>query len=291
MRSSKAARWFAHKTFGFWQALGLHVVPNHYYEPVPDTRDLPASLWNAQTAAAGIDLQLRSQLELISRLARYRDEFDAFVQTEPTPGTYFAGNPSFGPIDAALYYGLLRERQPSRVVEIGAGYSTIVAAAALAKNQKPAELIVIEPYPPAWLKTLKGVTKHLVKPVQEVSLETFTQLTKGDVLFIDSSHVLKTGSDVQFEVLEILPRLQPGVAVHIHDIFLPNEYPLEWLKQQKRFWNEQYIVQAFLAGNDHFEIRWLSNSMHKQHSQRLAELTNYYDPKQQPGSLWIERIS
>ncbi|MFO0704353.1 MAG: class I SAM-dependent methyltransferase [Candidatus Andersenbacteria bacterium] len=288
--SSKAARWFAHTTFRFWQTLGLHVVPNHYYQPVPDTRRLPESLWQERTTVPGIDLRTAEQLALAQRLAGFSQEFADLVKD----GTFSLNNPSLGPVDASVYYGMLRLKKPKQVIEIGAGFSTKLAVQALARNKQegqPGTLTVIEPYPPAWLNELAGVSKRLTQPVEAVPLETFTALGPGDVLFIDSSHVLKTGSDVQYELLQLLPRLASGVLVHFHDIFIPNEYPRDWLMAKKRFWTEQYGLQAFLACNTQFAVRWAGNYLARTNRPVLTAITAQAGPNEQPGSFWIERIA
>ena len=188
----------------------------------------------------------------------------------------------------------MRQNRPQRVVEIGSGFTTLLAAQALARNAAEgaaATLTAIEPYPPAFLREALPVPVELVaEPVQNVPLERFTSLHAGDILFIDSSHVCKIGSDVQYEILEILPRLAPGVLVHLHDIFLPVEYPREWVMEWHRFWNEQYLLQAFLCGNRNFEVLWAGTWMHLRHPEKLAAAFPSYDPKTSwLGSFWIRR--
>ena len=294
MTSSRLARWFSRRTFGLWQRLGLHVVPNHYYAPVPDTTTLPEALWRDRDTVAGIDLQEDQQRARIERLAGFSSEFDQLAaKTGPAPG-YRPDNPSLLPADASAYYGLIRERGPKRIVEIGGGFSSLVARAAMQHNAKQSgvagELTVIEPYPPDWLSSSADI--NLVQqPVQEVAMAQFESLQEGDILFIDSSHVLTVGSDVQYEVLEILPRLARGVLVHVHDIFIPNEYPKEWIKNQKRFWTEQYILQAFLSGNRSFSVVLALNFLARRSPEILKKLTSYHQPEHQPGSFWFERIA
>lgn len=119
----------------------------------------------------------------------------------------------------------------------------------------------------------------------------FQKLKENDILFIDSSHVLKTGSDVQYEYLEILPRLNKGVLVHFHDIFLPAEYPQKWILEDHKFWNEQYLLQAFLAFNDSFEILWAGSYMHLNHPDKLEQFFKSYNKnKRWPGSFWVRKI-
>ena len=127
--------------------------------------------------------------------------------------------------------------------------------------------------------------------VQEIPLSEFSKLKKNDILFIDSSHVLKIGSDVQYEYLEIFPRLNKGVIVHIHDILLPAEYRKEWVLKDFRFWNEQYLLQAFLAFNNNFEILWGGSYMHLKHPDKLeVTFSSYKRDENWPGSFWMKKI-
>ncbi len=153
------------------------------------------------------------------------------------------------------------------------------------------ELIAIEPYPNKILqKGFPGLSKLIKKEVQDVGLDEFYKLNENDILFIDSSHVLKIGSDVQYEYLEILPRLNKGVIVHVHDIFLPAEYPKEWVLKNYRFWTEQYLLQAFLTFNNTFEVLWVGSYMHFKYPDLLKKSFNSYNPKTVcPGSFWMQR--
>jgi hypothetical protein len=136
-----------------------------------------------------------------------------------------------------------------------------------------------------------GLARIVREPLQDVDLAVFERLERNDILFIDSTHVLKTGSDVQLEYLEILPRLASGVIVHIHDIFLPAEYPKAWLTDEHIFWNEQYLLQAFLAFNKGFEVLWAGSFMHLNHSDKLRDSFPGYAPERSwPGSFWLRRI-
>jgi hypothetical protein len=156
------------------------------------------------------------------------------------------------------------------------------------------ELIAIEPYPNKVLqKGFPGLSRLIVKKVEDVELELFKSLKENDILFIDSTHVLRTGGDVQYEYLEILPRLAKGVLVQVHDIFTPSEYPKINVKERFWFWNEQYLLQAFLCFNDSFKVLWTSSYMHLNHPDILSKsFTSYRDQeeKQWPASLWMQRI-
>ena len=169
----------------------------------------------------------------------------------------------------------------------------ITAAACVLNTHEgyPVDLTAIEPYPSDILRNgFPGLNQLLVKPVQQIDRDVFSSLQANDILFIDSSHVTKVGSDVNYLFLEILPRLQPGVFVHIHDIFLPLEYPQKWILEECRFWNEQYLLQAFLACNTAFEIVWAGSYMRLKHNIRLQHSFARFDPNTVwPGSFWIRR--
>jgi predicted O-methyltransferase YrrM len=283
--------------FDLGERLGVHVTPNHFYWPIPDTRRLPESLWTRPGEMPGVDLREDEQLKLLEELARFRAEYDAFPR-QPTgdPSQFHLENERFCAVDAELYYAFIRLHRPRRIVEIGSGFSTLVAAEAVRRNAaegNPCALTCIEPYPsPALRRGVAGVAELIVAPVQEVPMSRFTGLGANDVLFVDSTHVLKTGSDVQLEYLEILPRLAIGVLVQIHDIFLPMEYPRGWLVKNKWFWNEQYLLQAFLAFNSAFRVRLMASLLQQRHPARLQATFGSFDPKQhQPASCWIQRVA
>jgi predicted O-methyltransferase YrrM len=245
----------------------------------------------------GLNMREPDQLELVKQFANYRAEYDALpIERTDQPYQFYHNNGLYGWVDAIFLYCILRVFNPRRVYEIGSGYSTLLAAQALAVNASEApqsgyrELVAIEPYPRDFLAGLPGLTRIIRVPVQQVDLAEFEQLDANDVLFIDSSHVLKAGSDVQHEYLEILPRLQPGVLVHAHDIFLPREYPEQWLRQKQRFWNEQYLLQAFLAFNEAFEVVLSAAYLHTERPHVLSAACSFYDPAQgSPGSFWFRR--
>jgi hypothetical protein len=153
------------------------------------------------------------------------------------------------------------------------------------------QLTCIEPYPAPFLQDgFPGMGDLIAKRVQEVPFDFFQQLEENDILFIDSSHVSKCGSDVNYELLEVVPRLKPGVIVHVHDIFLPGEFPREWMREQLLFWNEQYLLHAFLAFNADFEVLLMNNYLGKYHGDALKAAlpsSNWWGG----GSFWFRRMS
>lgn len=292
---------FIHKftkvTFNWWQALGFHVTPNHYYSPIPDTRDLPPELWTKQSELVGLNLNEAGQLKLLNELViKYKAEYDTLPLNQTVqPTEYYINNDTYESVDGEVLYSLIRKFKPRRVWEIGSGFSTLLSAQALLKNQtegQGGELVAFEPYPVAQLKKgFPGLTRLVKTKLQEVPMPEFQKLAANDILFIDSTHVLKIGSDVQYEYLEILPRLRSGVIIHLHDIFLPADYPREWVLKEKRFWNESYLVQAFLAFNPAFEILWAGSYLNLKYPDKLRTAFRSYQPgKTWPGSWWLRKI-
>jgi len=185
---------------------------------------------------------------------------------------------------------MVRRFQPRRIIEVGSGFSSLVLGQAAAKNESSA-LICIDPFPHAVVREnnrVPALQSLIDSKVQELDVKFFSQLESGDILFIDSSHTVKTGGDVNYLFLEVLPRLKPGVIVHVHDIFFPSEYRRDWVLQQFRFWTEQYLLQAFLIFNREFEVL-IANSY----------LNHYYAPDLKAvfpnlrrwigGSFWMRR--
>jgi hypothetical protein len=261
-------------------------------------------LWLRQSHLVGININEQKQVEMISQFLRFKNEYDNFPENETSkPWQFFTNNPHFGPVDAEVLYCMIRYFQPKKIIEIGCGYSTYLSAEAILKNEgenrNRADLVAIEPNPNRVLKSgFPGLSRLIPKKLEDVDLEEYKSLNENDILFIDSSHVLKIGSDVYNEYLEILPRLNAGVIVHIHDIFFPHEYPKMWVLKMHRFWTEQYLVQAFLAFNNAFDVLWCGSYMHLKHPAKLAEAFASYNQEtvwstSRPGatSLWIRKIT
>jgi len=271
------------------EGMGFHLLPNHFYSPVPTVSELPASIWKTRMDLEWIGA-VDAQLALVARCLRWAQELIATAKLPAAAdGRYRFSETSFPPLDAVVYYGVLREFKPTRVLEIGSGASTQIAAqAALSGDAMQVECI--DPFPNALVRRgLKGLTRLIDKRVQDVPFEKFDSLRENDILFIDSSHVSKIGSDVNYLVLRVLPRLSPGVLVHFHDIFLPYEYPRPWIQDLRYFWNEQYLVQAFLAFNDQFQVLISNSLLSTEHGERVFGMAPGM-PKQGGASLWIQRV-
>jgi len=234
-------------------------------------------------------------LEVFS--SNYRGEYESFPRERTTvPYRYYVGNGGFDSVDGELLYCMIRHFRPKRIIEIGSGNSTYLSAQAILKNREEkngyeCELTAIEPYPNSVLKEgFPGLTRLVQKKAQDVPVLEFEELEENDIFFIDSSHVLKIGSDVQYIYLEILPRLGKGVLVHSHDIFLPSEYPKDWVLHDHRFYTEQYLLQAFMAFNESFEVVFAASYIHLKHPEWLESAFGTYSRDAvRPGSFWMRR--
>ena len=245
--------------FSLYEDRGWHVTPAHYYEPIPDTRELSDEVWSSPSSMPGVDLNQRLQLDLLHTFSsKFKSEYDDFPAWSADATRFHFGQTLFCSVDAELLYCMIRHFKPRNMIEIGSGMSTLLAAEAIQKNEtegNPCRLIAIEPHPKEFLRRgFPGFAELLETKVQSLPLARFSALEANDIVFIDSSHVVKIGGDVVYEYLEILPRLKPGVIIHCHDIFLPAEYPKEWVLNDHRFWTEQYLLQAFLAFNRSYEV-------------------------------------
>ncbi len=280
------------------RAKQLYEPPGHYYSPIVD----PDDDWvrramereahpDAVPAEFGIDE---------SELLRWFDKIAAHYPANPFPEQPAAGrryhyaNPSFPLADALALLCFLLEFRPRRFVEVGAGYSSCAAIDINEQHLSSAlDMTFIEPHPEPALELFGDDLKYRkfvrLQRLQDTPLSLFTDLDAGDVLFIDSSHVGKTGSDVLDYLFRILPRLRPGVLVHLHDIFFPFEYPKVWIADQNRSWNETYFVRAFLCGNSNFRVLYLSDWIYK----CRRDLFETHMPLCVPhrgGSLWMQSV-
>src|SRR2546430_3417077 len=244
------------EVFTMWERHGFHVTPVHFYQPIPDTRTLPETLWNRPSKLVGIDMNESVQVDLLRKhFPEFRDEYQQFP-TEPTgePTRFYLNNRLFDGTDALVAYCMVRHFQPRLIIEVGGGFSSLILGEAAVKNND-ATMICIEPFPQDFLRRGFPQLRSLIeKKVEDIDLEFFSQLDSGDIVFIDSSHTVKIGGDVNYLFLEVLPRLKPGVIVHIHDIFLPFDYRRDWVMDEFHFWSEQYLLQAFLSFNAEFEV-------------------------------------
>ncbi len=281
-----------YRTFALWEKLGIHVTPVHFYEPIPDRRELRRrnGLWDQESELVGIDLNVDEQLYY----ARHIFPLFNHEQESTVPSDFVVANVGLGSVDREVVHCMVRHFSPKRIIECGSGYSTHLLARAALLNKKTSggetQFCVIDPYPSAAVAAgLPGLSTLRRERVEDIEPAFFQQLEAGDILFIDTSHVVKTGGDVNHLFLEVLPRLNPSVVVHIHDIFLPRDYPKEWVISLKHSWNEQYLLQAFLSFNHEYKIIWASNYIFRHYPGELSAVAGDYGVW--PCSIWLQRCS
>lgn len=277
---------------------GLQLIrqPDDYQWP----EDLTEEFFNQPVSCLGIDFREQEQWSHIeSRILPRRQEFAQWPLQSADNNDYILANEFFGPVDAEVYYSMIDKFRPNRIVEIGGGNSTRLARKAIAELGLSTRLICIDPNPRAAVASIAD--EHIVRNVQSVSIDFFRRLQSNDIFFIDSSHRIEIGGDLPFLYLEILPRLAPGVLVHIHDIHLPRQYPQAWIREQERLYDEQYAVALMLANNNSWRVLWATQWMMARDRQRVETAfgnigrlrkqfpNNRYIPAF-PGSLWISKV-
>ena len=276
-----------------FKRLGVFPIPNHYYHPLFDDRQLGKSL-REDRPLPGLDMNEAGQLKLLDNLTHAEElaALDLNRQRADDPHAFRFGNGQFESGDAEFLYQIIRTTKPARMIEVGSGQSTKIAKLAFDANQKDgaptASHICIEPYENPWLEAL-GV--HVERRrVEDCPADLFGQLDKGDLLFIDSSHIIRPQGDVLFEFLTLLPRLKSGVLIHVHDVFTPKDYLDDWVRDYVYFWNEQYIMEALLTHSSRFRVKAALNFLMHHHYDRLKTVCPYLDESREPGSFYFEVI-
>jgi hypothetical protein len=266
----------------------------HFYSPVADPDDVRARegrLWSRADEMHGIDLNVTAQLALLPQLRPHTVSINYPIHDPGDGSTYFYSNDQYPVLDAEFLHAALCLFRPKAMIEVGAGFSSLITAEVnrrLLNNRL--DFTCIEPYPRQFLVDgVEGITRLVQARVEDVDLSLFDRLEAGDILFIDSSHVSKVGSDVNHFFFNVLPRLRSGVLVHIHDIFLPDEYPKHWVIDEGRNWNEQYLLRAFLEFNPCFEVIWAAHYMGTRHPEAVRMTFPRYPELGGGGSFWIRR--
>ena len=283
------------KLFYDFEKIGFHILPVHFYSPLPDTGTLADAVWEPyDTADMGYDDE--AMLKLLTELSQYKTEVMDIPMEQVDRQQYYYNNIAFNGMDAVMYYYMIRHFKPAKLVEIGSGYSTLIAAKAVLQNESEninTIFTAIEPYPMDFLLNdggqLLGLHKLIPEFLQNIPLSFFEELESGDILFIDSTHVSKIGSDVNYIFLKILPLLKPGVIIHFHDIFLPNEMPKEWVKNLSILWNEQYLLHTLLIAKGEFKTLMPNNyigSRYESDAKKYMPALPYY----MGGSYWIRKV-
>ncbi|MDR2711174.1 MAG: class I SAM-dependent methyltransferase [Burkholderiales bacterium] len=271
----------------------------HFYSPLVDAEELAereAELWPATPPVIlGIDFNEQNHRQILTEdFPRFIGDYDyPEKENEVTrESDFFTQNSQFSWLDARALFVLMRKWRPAQIIEVGSGFSSLLMADINRRFLNGnCSLTCIEPYPRAFLKQgVPGISKLIEKKVQQVPLETFDALESGDILFIDSSHVSKTGSDVNYLFFEVLPRLKAGVKIHIHDIFLPNEYLKDWVLKERRSWDEQYLLRALLMYSSAFKVIFgCSYAFATTPDKVKTALAHPHDHAFSGGSFWIER--
>lgn len=273
---------------------GLAFLRRHYYAPVVRPADIRLPL-DEPRELPGVDLNEAGQLALLAKF-QYARELEALPMKKPAIDRYGFENTTYAEGDAEILYDIIRHFRPRRIVEVGSGQSTLMAMEAIAANRRddPAyecAVTCIEPDEQPWLEGL-GVTV-IRKPIEDCPDDLVRSLEANDILFIDSSHVIRPQGDVLHLYQRLLPQVAKGVLVHVHDVFTPRDYPAKWVIDDRRLWNEQYVMEAFLAFNRDFEVLLAVNWLANDHREKLAKACPMLmkKPGKQPGAFWMRRIA
>ncbi|MDB5393581.1 MAG: class SAM-dependent methyltransferase [Rhodospirillales bacterium] len=282
-------RWYTPLTRAALNRFGVGLIRHHYSEPIVTRDDLHKPL-RERRDLLGIDLSIGDQIALAARLD-YAEELLAFPLEKPSETEFGFHNGYYEAGDAEMLYDFMRFFKPRRLLEVGCGQSTLIARQAIAKNKAEdsaytCEHICIEPYERPWLEKL-GI-EIVRQKVELCPVALFESLGENDILFIDSSHVLRPQGDVSHLYLSVLPRLSPGVIIHVHDVFTPRDYLEQWV-EEGRLWNEQYVLEAFLSCNDQFRVVMALNMMATDHREALARACPVLmrEPQHEPGAFWF----
>lgn len=269
----------------------------HFYSPVVDSEELAArqeKIWHGRDEMPGVEWNARQQLGLLQNVFKEYAAEIVYPMDPPATGIgYYYNNDQFPMLDAEVLYCMLCHFQPKRMIEIGSGFSSLITADVnRRKLGEQLDFACVEPYPRQFLRDgVPGISRLMMSKVEDLNLSVFASLEAGDFLFIDSSHVAKTGSDVNYLFFEVIPRLKKGVFVHVHDIFLPDEYPKQWVLEEGRSWNEQYLLRAFLQFNAAFEVVWGSRFMASRFAKETQAVFFRLPELGSGGSVWIRKTA
>ena len=266
----------------------------HYYSPIPDIEDVIANeskIFNNDDGLAGIDFNVDKQISLLQELSKFFTEHP-FSDEKNHYTRYYFNNNFFTKTDGLILYSIMRHFQPKKIIEVGSGFSSCMM---LDVNQlcfsNGVDLTFIEPFPERFLENVKTSDNYTLykEKVQDVGMNIFCSLKRDDILFIDSSHVSKTGSDVNHLFLRIIPQLNSGVIIHIHDIFFPFEYPKQWVVKGWA-WNEIYFLRALLVNNRELEVLLFCDYLVSELPSEVKTIMNDNEfCKTQAGSIWLRK--
>ena len=269
--------------------IGIFPISSNYYEPQFNFDNLKNEL-SDERKLNGVKFNIQSQFELLKKFNFNQEIHNLDLKNGTKNFKFFINNKFFEAGDAEIYYQMIRYFKPKKIIEVGSGHSSLIAKEAILNNKKldgtETELFCIEPFENRWLE--KNDIKVIRQKLEDVDERIITNLSKNDILFIDSSHIIRPQGDVLKLFLEILPKLNSGVIIHIHDIFSPRDYPEKWLKSENRFYNEQYILEALLTDTNRYEIICALNLLKNNYFENLKEVCNYIDHKSQPSSFYLK---
>jgi len=275
------------------------VPPGHFYSPIVDAKAVVADrerLWPARPVVAGVDWNDAGHRQLLTEVfPRFLPLYDYPEVLPDGPGLvdFYTRNPQFSWMDARALFALMHAWRPRRIIEVGSGYSSLLIADVNRRwFESGIHVTCIEPYPRAFLRNrIEGLSRLIEDKVQNVPVDEFASLSAGDILFIDSSHVAKAGSDVNHLYFDVLPALAPGVHIHIHDIFLPHDYPQPWVIDENRSWNEQYVVRALLIYSSGFRVEYgCAYAFHAFPDLVIKALAHPKGHGFGGGSLWLTKL-
>lgn len=269
--------------------LGFFPIRRHFY--LPSFSKVDDSFGEMERVLPGIDFKEENQVLLLKQMA-FKEEIEELELDKPNPRNFGfdLANPGFRSGDAEFLYSFIRLTKPSLVVEIGIGFSTRIIQLALQKNRDHGRgteyrHIGIDPYETA-LPSYQNF-ELIRKPVERIDDHVFKQLGSGDLLFIDSSHMINSCGDVTHEFLKIIPQLQTGVNIHVHDIFSPYDYPAEWKNLDVNFWNEQYLLEALLSDSPKYQVIASLHLLSRKHYSELSRVCPHLDKSRRPGSFYF----
>jgi hypothetical protein len=271
--------------------LGLLPILDHYYQPMINPKKHLTKSLREDRKLTGIDFNENEQLQILSNF-NYNEELLKLPINKSNETEFYYNNGSYCSGDAEYLYNMIRYFKPGRIIEIGSGASTLMAKNAITFNkaEKPdynCSQICIEPYEQPWLEKMDIELKR--EKVENLDTTFFQILEKNDILFIDSSHIIRPQGDVLFEYLEILPILKSGVIIHVHDIFTPKDYLDAWILNDHLLWNEQYLLEAFLSFNSQFRIIAALNYLSHNHREEFEKKCPIFAKQQErePGAFWM----
>ncbi len=269
----------------------------HFYSPVVNTTELLDDLQRVYSdrSLSSVDLNAEVQIDTFEAISKFF-EFLPFTDEKSDRFRYRYDNTSYGFGDACIYWGIIGHFRPQHIVEVGSGFTSALVLDAIESFRLSTSCTFIDPYPALALALLGTIDpKHLVieSRVQDIDLNLISRLGTNDILFIDSSHIVKTGSDVHFELTEMLPRLNSGTIIHFHDVFYPFEYPQKWTLNDNKSWNELYYLHTFLMYNGAFEIIYFNDYFAKIQRPTMASLPIRTVDRillNPGGGLWLRKL-